>query len=78
MPATVKRCIVGIICCAWVSASALGDAPSQAIDIPADDLAASLELLARQSGIEFIYDADQLKGIKAPGVSGNLTPLAAV
>jgi iron complex outermembrane recepter protein len=79
MPATVKRCIVaGIICCAWISASALGDAPSQAIDIPADDLAASLELLARQSGIEFIYDADQLKGIKAPGVSGNLTPLAAV
>jgi len=54
------------------------DASTQSIDIPADDLAASLELLAKQSGIEFIYDADQLKGIKSHGVSGDLTPKAAV
>jgi iron complex outermembrane recepter protein len=80
----MKRCafagcaFAGFVCCALLSVSAMADAPRRSISIPADDLVASLELLALQSGIEFIYDADQLKGIKAPGVSGNLTPLAAV
>jgi len=54
------------------------DASTQSIHIPADDLVGALELLAKQSGIEFIYDADQLKGIKTHGVSGDLTPKAAV
>jgi len=54
------------------------DASTQSISLPADDLVASLELLAKQSGIEFIYDADQLKGIRTHGVSGDLTPKAAV
>ena len=54
------------------------DAPRQSINIPADDLVASLELLAKQSGIEFIYDADQLKGIRTCGAHGTLTPKAAV
>jgi len=56
----------------------MAGAPRQSINLPANDLVASLELLGRQAGIEFIYDADQLKGVKAPDVSGNLTPLAAV
>ncbi len=54
------------------------DTSTQSIHLPADDLVASLELLAKQSGIEFIYDAEQLKGIKTHGVSGDLTPKAAV
>ena len=54
------------------------DAREPLVDIPAGDLATSLELLAGQSGIEFIYDSNQLKGIKAHGVSGRLTPKAAV
>ncbi len=54
------------------------DTSTQSIDLPADDLIASLELLAKQSGIEFIYDAEQLEGIKTHGVSGDLTPKAAV
>lgn len=54
------------------------DASTHSIDIPADDLVASLELLAKQSGIEFIYDADQLRGLKSHGVSGDLAPKAAV
>jgi iron complex outermembrane receptor protein len=54
------------------------DASTQSINLPADDLVASLELLAKQSGIEIIYDADQLKGIKTHAVSGDLTPKTAV
>ena len=56
----------------------MAGAPTQSVNIPANDLVTSLELLGRQSGIEFIYDAAQLKGIQAPDVSGDLTPLAAV
>jgi iron complex outermembrane recepter protein len=73
--------LAGFVCCALVSAPVIADAadaPSQSINIPADDLVAALELLARQSGIEFIYNADELKGIKTHGVSGILTPRAAV
>ena len=56
----------------------LDDAPKQSIDIPPADLISSLELLAKQAGIEFVYDAAQLKGIKAPGVSGAMTARDAV
>src|SRR5216683_6426707 len=73
--------LAGFVCCTLMSARAIADlpdAPKQSINIPADDLVACLELLAKQSGIEFIYDADQLKGVKAHGVSGDLTPKAAV
>jgi len=58
--------------------AASADASTQSFNIPADDLVAALELLAQQSGIEFIYDADRLKGIKTHGVSGDLSPKAAV
>jgi iron complex outermembrane recepter protein len=54
------------------------DASTQSINIPAGELVAALELLAKQSRIEFIYDADQLKRTKTRGVSGDLTPKAAV
>ena len=73
--------LAGFVCCTLMSARAIADlpdAPKQSINIPADDLVACLELLAKQSGIEFVYDADQLKGVKAHGVSGDLTPKAAV
>ena len=73
--------MAGFVFCAFFAAPAIADstdASTQSIDLPADDLVASLELLAKQSGIEFIYDAEQLKGIKTHGVSGNLTPKAAV
>jgi iron complex outermembrane recepter protein len=61
-----------------VVAADLTDAPPLSISIPAGDLASSLELLAKQTGIQFVYDANQLKGIKTQGVNGNLTPKAAV
>jgi iron complex outermembrane receptor protein len=81
----MKRCAFAglvfgaLVCCAWMAAPAVAtEAPKQRINIPAGDLVASLELLAKQSAIEFIYDADQLKGIEAHSVSGDLTPKEAV
>ena len=82
--AAIRSTFAAFVCFTLMSAPALSDAPplsdapAQPINIPANDLAVSLELLARQSGIEFIYDSNQLKGTRAPGVSGNLTPMAAV
>ncbi|MGC1520146.1 MAG: TonB-dependent receptor [Steroidobacteraceae bacterium] len=77
------RCTrAGAVCCVLLStpvwAADGADARESWIEIPAGDLVTSLERLAGQSGIEFIYDSDQLKGIKAQGVSGHLTPKAAV
>jgi iron complex outermembrane receptor protein len=83
LASTVKQLALGWLICstlisATVMASGLGDGREQSINIPAGDLTASLELLAKQTGAEFVYDADQLKGITTRGVSGNLTPKAAV
>ena len=54
------------------------DAELHAIDIPPGDLVESLEHLAKQFGLELVYDADQLKGITTPGVSGRMTVMEAV
>jgi iron complex outermembrane receptor protein len=71
--------IAVLICCAsvWPKA-AVAEEPKHSINLPAADLIASLDLLGRQSGIEFIYDADRLRGMHAPAVSGSLTPKEAL
>jgi iron complex outermembrane recepter protein len=55
-----------------------GDTVERSIDIPPGDLVVSLEHLAKISGLEFVYDADQLKGIRTQGVSGRMTTQQAV
>jgi iron complex outermembrane recepter protein len=83
LASTVKQLALGWLICSTlistaVMANGLGDAREKSISIPAGDLTTSLELLAKQTGAEFVYDADQLKGITTRGVSGTLTPKAAV
>jgi iron complex outermembrane receptor protein len=75
-----RGAIAGLMCCAYALATfAQGaEAPKQPINLPAADLVSSLDLLGLQSGVEFIYDADQLKGIRAAAVSGLLTPKQAL
>lgn len=43
------------------------------VEIPAGDLAHSLEQLSRQLDIQVLYDADRLKGLKSPAIKGSLT-----
>jgi iron complex outermembrane recepter protein len=43
------------------------------VEIAAGELAQSLEELSRQLGIQILYDADRLKGMKSPSISGPLT-----
>jgi len=48
------------------------------IDIPAGNLVDGLDALARQSGAQFLYRADQLQGLSTHGVHGELTPQVAL
>lgn len=48
------------------------------IDIPAGSLVDGLDNLARQSGAQFLYRADQLQGLSTAGVHGDMTPQAAL
>jgi iron complex outermembrane recepter protein len=75
LASVVKQGAVAVlICCAWLWAvTAVADEPKHSINLPPADLVSSLDLLGRQSGIEFIYDANQLRGIRAPAVNGFLT-----
>jgi len=55
----------GFVYCALMSTPAMADlpdAPKQSINIPADDLVACLELLAKQSGIEFCLRRGSAEG----------------
>jgi len=66
--------------CASLSTAAIADRTEaqQSIDLPAGDLITALELLAQQSGIEFVYDPAQLKGVKTHGAVGILATREAV
>ncbi len=48
------------------------------LDIPAGDLALALRSLAKQTGLEVIFQPDDLRGIKTRGVKGRLSPQEAV
>jgi iron complex outermembrane recepter protein len=78
----VQLCAFGWIVCfgAFVARAqaVIGETADKSIEIPAGDLVVSLERLAKMSGLEFVYDADQLKGIRTQGVSGRMTVRQAV
>jgi hemoglobin/transferrin/lactoferrin receptor protein len=46
---------------------------AQAIRIEAQDLSSALRKLADQTGIQLLFDADDLKGARSTGISGKLT-----
>lgn len=48
------------------------------IDIPPGDLVTALDALARQSGAQFVYSADELKGLRTQGAQGSMSADAAL
>ncbi|MFZ2268881.1 MAG: TonB-dependent siderophore receptor [Azonexus sp.] len=48
-------------------------AQAKALDIPAQPLAGALTSLASQSGIQLLFNTDELKGARAPALRGNLS-----
>jgi outer membrane receptor protein involved in Fe transport len=49
------------------------EALARSVEIPAGELAQSLGALSRQLGVQILFDADRLKGMKSPAISGLLT-----
>lgn len=67
-----RTTLLALACSASFAAYAQTDT-TRSIQIPAGDLVSALDNLAHQSGAQFIYQADQLKGLRTPGVSGTLS-----
>ncbi len=63
---------------AILSASNANAEIRRAVSVPAGDLIAALESLARQTDANLIYQPQQLRGLRTQGVSGTLTVLEAV
>jgi outer membrane receptor protein involved in Fe transport len=74
---TVRSTIAAILAALSMSAHALADT-ARAIKVPAGDLVAALESLAKQVDIELVYQAAQLRGIHTDGVNGIYEPKEAV
>ncbi|MGH8042952.1 MAG: TonB-dependent receptor [Rudaea sp.] len=72
MTGFLRTALLALLCCLPALARAQSDTAKR-IDIPAGDLTTALHALATQSGTQFIYPADQLKGLTTNGVHGNLS-----
>jgi len=53
-------------------------AQARAIDIPAADLKSALDAFISQSGVELVYKADDVNGLKSQPVQGRFTPQEAL
>lgn len=71
---TLRLALITLAC----SISYAAYADPKPINVPAGDLIAALESLAKQSGVEFVYQTNQLKGLRTQGVSGTMSPQQAV
>jgi iron complex outermembrane receptor protein len=62
---------------ASVSVAALAGvafAQTRNIDVPAEDLKSALDAYINQSGVELVYKADDVSGLKSQAVHGSFTP----
>jgi iron complex outermembrane receptor protein len=80
--ATMRFLSLAFVCFLSVAAiaappMAIADSPTTAINIPAGDLGAALDLLSKQTGTATVYRPDQVKGLKTRGVRGTLSAGAA-
>src|SRR5690349_13781199 len=72
MRRSFRATLFAVACSASIALHAQADA-ARPIQVPAGDLVSALDSLARQSGAQFIYQADQLRGLHTGGVSGTLS-----
>jgi outer membrane receptor protein involved in Fe transport len=69
---TFRSTLLAAACAMSLSVQAVADTPRK-VDIPAGELTSALRKLAEQSGAEFMYSADRLKGVHTNGVRGEYT-----
>src|SRR6185437_15082029 len=54
--------------------TAISTAHAQNFNIPGDDLSSALAAFTTQSGVTLVASSAEIKGLKTPGVKGNLSP----
>jgi iron complex outermembrane receptor protein len=74
---TFRSTLAAVACAISLSAHAMADTP-KAIDVPAGDLIAALESLAKQAAVELVYQPEQLRSFRTKGVRGTYEPKDAV
>lgn len=74
---TFRATLTVLACGITASAYAIADTPKR-IDVPPGELSVALQKLAEQSGVEFVYSAEQLKGVRTNGIQGEYTADKAV
>ena len=62
-----------LVLACMLPAFALAQQQTAEIDVPAGNLVTALDLLARQSGMQFVYNADDLAGVRTRGVHGHVS-----
>ncbi|WP_313036065.1 TonB-dependent receptor plug domain-containing protein [Stenotrophomonas acidaminiphila] len=68
-----RTLLAGLMLCAVVA-----NATGVSVDIPAGDLVSALHLLARQAGVELIFDESKLRGFTALPVRGQMSAKEAI
>jgi outer membrane receptor protein involved in Fe transport len=67
---TPKSLFFGAASIIAMTAGAFAQSPGRTVTIPAEDLGAALDTYIRQSGVQLIYNADEVKGVTSHAVSG--------
>jgi iron complex outermembrane recepter protein len=75
---TILRSAIHTLICSTSLVMQAHAADTQRVDVPPGDLTTALESLAKQSGVELVYETQQLKGLRTQGVQGNLSAQEAV
>ena len=68
--------LISLFCCLAVSAWA-EEETRYSFDIPAGMAIDSLKLVARQSGVEIVFDSRVVREVRTPAIRGSFTPLQA-
>jgi iron complex outermembrane recepter protein len=74
---TFRSTLAAVCCAISMSAHAMADTPKR-IDVPAGELVAALDSLAKQSAVDLVYQPEQLKSFRTKGVRGIYEPQDAV
>ena len=74
---SLRSALIAIACGLSMSSPGQADTPRK-VDVPAGEITQALQRLAEQSGVEFVYSPEQLKGVRTNGVHGEYTAEKAV
>ncbi|MHC9085958.1 TonB-dependent receptor domain-containing protein [Luteimonas sp. RIT-PG2_3] len=75
---TLFKGIACALACSISLAAWAQDARTRQVSVPGGDLAGALDALRQQVGGQILYRADQMKGVRTRGVSGELSSEAAL